>query len=161
MKGTLEERFWAKVDKKGPEECWEWTGAKLRDGYGRIREGGQYGRPVLAHRASWELAKDPIPKGMCVLHRCDNPACVNPAHLFLGTISDNAQDMVNKGRSTRGERVITSKLTEQGVHEIRQMLGARILQSVIAKKYVVTHMTSSRINTGATWGWLKEDGNDE
>ena len=160
MKGTLEERFWAKVDKKGPDECWEWLATKNRSGYGQIGAGGRHGKFVLAHRVSWELANGPIPTGMCVLHRFDNPGCVNPAHLFLGTQADNLRDMMDKGHRVCGERVVGSKLTEQDVYEIRQMLSCGILERVIAKKYGVTTATISRIKTGRIWGWLKEDGDD-
>jgi hypothetical protein len=89
----LVERFWARV-RKGPE-CWEFAGP-TRKGYGQLGVGS--GRHISAHRISWELANGPIPDGMQVLHTCDNPPCVNPAHLFLGTHQDNMDDMVAKGR---------------------------------------------------------------
>jgi hypothetical protein len=88
-------RFWSKVDKSG--ECWVWTAKALcENGYGRFYVGK---KPLRAHRYSWELANGPITDGLFVCHRCDNPPCVNPAHLFLGTHQDNMQDMVAKGRS--------------------------------------------------------------
>ena len=152
MKGTLEERFWAKVDKKGQDECWEWTASKGAHGYGQIGEGS---RMLLAHRVSWGLQNGSIPAGMCVLHRYDNPACVNPSHLRLGLQADNVRDMMNRGRSARGERQGSSKLTAQDVYEIGQMLGRGIPERVIAKKYGVTQSNISQIKTGETWGWLK------
>lgn len=92
------ERFWSKVKKT--ETCWVWTAGtfKYRNGYGqfRVRRGDP---PAYAHRFAWELVNGPIPQGLHVLHRCDNPPCVNPAHLFLGTQIDNYRDMVSKGRS--------------------------------------------------------------
>ena len=91
---TVEERFWEKVDKSGA--CWEWTAGKNSDGYGQIKIKG---RQIKAHRLSWELHSTPIPDGMQCLHRCDNPACVNPKHLFLGTHKDN---MVDKKIKERG-----------------------------------------------------------
>ena len=94
---TLKARFWEKVDKT--DDCWVWISSKISSkpnrGYGRIWVNG---KPELAHRISWEIANGPIPKGMQVLHRCDNPSCVRPDHLFLGTQRDNMQDSIEKGR---------------------------------------------------------------
>ncbi len=92
---TTANRFWAKVKRGAPGECWEWTGFRIEDGYGRTHIRG---RNVLAHRFAWELANGPIPDGMCVLHRCDNPPCCNGAHHFLGTREDNNKDRAAKGR---------------------------------------------------------------
>jgi hypothetical protein len=92
-----EERFWKKVNKT--EDCWLWLGHLQR--YGRFKPQGIRNSPqVLAHRYSYELHFGPIPIGMNVLHKCDNPACVNPDHLFLGTQKDNVIDMMNKGRGS-------------------------------------------------------------
>lgn len=97
---TPGERFDAKVDKSGPGGCWVWTGKRSREGYGRFSLDG---RLVNAHRWSWERAVGPIPNGLLVCHHCDNPPCVNPEHLFVGTIQDNTRDMLAKGRgNTRG-----------------------------------------------------------
>jgi hypothetical protein len=97
---SLATRFWAKVDKRGPDECWEWTGARQPQGYGTIgvylgyRSYG-YAR---SNRVAWELMRGPVPDGLHVLHSCDNPPCVNPNHLFLGTALDNIHDCIDKGR---------------------------------------------------------------
>ena len=97
-------RFWSKVDKCGSANhpnCWLWTAAKNKKGYGTIQMGSQRDgtrRPRMAHRVVWEMLNGPIPQGMLVLHHCDNPACVNPAHLWLGTAKDNSQDMIAKHR---------------------------------------------------------------
>lgn len=94
----LEERFWEKVDRRGPDDCWLWT-ASLSAGYGQIGLGGKDGGNGHAHRVAWELSRGPIPVGLNVLHRCDVPACCNPRHLFLGTLRDNTVDMYAKGRA--------------------------------------------------------------
>lgn len=98
---SLADRFWAKVDKRGPDECWPWLGATDGNGYGRIySKGGN----ATASRASWELAHGEAPQGYHVCHSCDNPPCVNPSHLWLGTPQDNAIDRSAKGRDAQSRR---------------------------------------------------------
>lgn len=89
-------RFWAHVDKSGG--CWVWLGTRHGKGYGHVKSGGVVRK---AHRVSWEMVHGPIPDGLLVCHRCDNPPCVRPDHLFLGTARDNTQDSISKGRTRR------------------------------------------------------------
>lgn len=100
MKQTTGERFWSKVNIQGPWDCWEWKRHRNEDGYGSFRfRGGMR----LAHRVAWILSVGEIPDDLGVLHHCDNPACCNPAHIFLGTQLDNMRDAKRKGRLARGD----------------------------------------------------------
>jgi hypothetical protein len=112
------QRFWSKV-KKG-KSCWEWKASKREKGYGFF---GFNLKNWPAHRISWLIHNGRIPKGMCVLHHCDNPQCVNPKHLWLGTYKDNAWDMIKKGRryDNSGEKCGRAKLTEKQVKLIRKI----------------------------------------
>jgi hypothetical protein len=100
------DRFWAKVDVRGPDECWEWQAHRDPRGYGTFRIGNarEETKPRWAHRLAWELTNGPIPDGLCACHRCDNPPCCNPGHLFIGTRGDNNRDAAAKGRTLSGER---------------------------------------------------------
>ena len=95
--------FWGRVDRRGADECWPWTGLRLPWGYGSLRLRG-HKSPSRAHRLMYEFKHGPIPVGQCVCHRCDNPRCVNPAHLFLGTQTDNLRDMRDKGRHPESKK---------------------------------------------------------
>jgi hypothetical protein len=103
---------------------------------------------MVAHRAAWELTNGPVRNGLFVLHRCDNRACVNPAHLFLGTHDDNMADMVSKGRQARGSVNGRAKLTEESVREI---LAVPTQGRVLAKRFGVTPQCISRVRRGHAW----------
>src|SRR3954468_23689651 len=113
-----EQRFYDRI-KETDKGCWRWQRALDKDGYGRSSLGG---KSVQAHRVSWVIHKGKIPEGFQVLHNCDNPPCVNPDHLFLGSGKDNMIDKVIKQRQTRGDKVNTSKIKEADVYTIRKML---------------------------------------
>lgn len=124
------EKFWKNVLKTN--KCWIWKRSVDRDGYGLYKLSNE----VRAHRIAWVLNNGSIPRGKCVLHRCDNPTCVKPMHLWIGTTQDNSKDMTNKGRSTRGSRNGNSKLIEKDVIEIRELYSSgKLSQEHIARKF--------------------------
>lgn len=152
---SLAERFRSKVDKS--LSCWVWTGARLhqRHGdYGRISAGHRRGRILLAHRVSYEFSFGPIPDGMYVLHKCDNPPCVRPDHLFLGTQADNQADKLTKGRLIRkfGEENPNAKLTWQEVHDIRKRYASeRASAAKLAAEFGVSDDEILNIIHEVTW----------
>lgn len=151
VRQTFAERFWSKVDKDRPNGCWEWTAALNEHGYGVMRpEGRRTGPTVKAHRVS-VLLDGRDPEGLCVLHRCDNPPCVNPAHLFLGTRADNAADRDAKGRGNSGTVNGQARLTDAQVVEIRARVAAGELQRVVAASFGVGRPTVSRIVNRKGW----------
>src|SRR5262245_839701 len=112
------EAFWGSADMSGgPDACWLWRGSVFQHGYGRRKISGVTWQ---AHRLAWALRNGSIPDGLWVLHRCDVPLCVNPAHLFLGTVLDNNRDALRKGRAAVGERAPAAKLTAEDVQRIRR-----------------------------------------
>lgn len=139
--------------------CWEFTGFRLPKKYGKI-QGYSRGKIELAHRFSWMLHFGPIPAGMNVCHRCDNPPCVNPNHLFLGTASDNQQDSMRKGRkhvnatlpATRGERHWKNKLTLEQVRIIKSRASEP--RTVLGREFGVRRQYISNIICGRKWAWV-------
>lgn len=132
--------------------CWIWQKGKDKQGYGQFSIRNKNYR---AHRVSFMEYIGPIPKGMQVLHTCDNPSCVNPAHLFLGTNDDNMADMVQKDRQIKGENKENSKLTEGQVREIKKRLLGTETVSDIARDYPVDRKVVSRIKAGTAWAHIK------
>lgn len=145
-------RFWSFVNKTGEDDCWTWKGAKLTNGYGAFSVGI---KRISAHRFSWKLHFGDIPKNMVVCHKCDNPPCVNPKHLFLGTDAENQRDKKLKGRAARGESNSKAKLRESDVREIRELISQGLSARQIAKRYGVLHAAILDIKSGKNWSWLK------
>lgn len=133
------------------DECWEWQGTLFQgSGYGRW---GQR----RAHVEAWERENQAaVPDGLCVLHRCDNPPCVNPAHLYVGTHLKNAHDRKLREREARGTRINTNKLSEEQVHEIRAACDAGERQADVARRYGVTQPMVGFIARRQSWAWLPE-----
>jgi hypothetical protein len=180
---TLAERFWPKVDQSGrPDACWPWLRGRSKQGYGKFRLGGRGSQTVGAHRVAWELTHGPIPDGLWVCHRCDNPPCCNPGHLFLGTPTDNTADAFAKGRMrspfeltpperrarglrsgahthperiVRGEAQGAAKLTEPQVVEIRERYAAGGLRQVdLAAEFGVSQTLISKVVRREAWTHL-------
>jgi hypothetical protein len=151
-KRPLAERFWEKVEKT--DGCWLWAGSKRKTGYGSFSVGPSVSEG--AHRVAYRLAFGPVPDGCFVLHRCDNPQCVRPDHLFLGSHLDNMADMRAKGRQPKpdhhGEKNATAKLTESAVREIRQLFrSGKASVKAVAAEYGVTEGAIRHILSGLTW----------
>lgn len=170
--------FWSRVDRRGPDECWEWTASRYPTGYGYITIGG---KKSYAHRVAYELTHGPIPGGLHICHRCDNPPCCNPAHLFAGTAKDNMQDRDRKGRSgrhthpeayaligqktaiklrgrkrgyhenARGEDHGSAKLTEDKVRELRYLARQGWTGRQLSRHFGIAASTANDIIRRRTW----------
>ena len=158
------ERFWSKVEKT--PTCWNWTASKRAKGYGAFVWADESGAIIQgrAHRFSWEIINGPIPAGLCILHRCDNPRCVNPEHLFIGTKADNNADMLAKGRRVKGgvkcgsagkwpraEKHPNARLDWDSIALIRQDRDNGLSFSKISNKYNVTISTAYKICKNLSW----------
>lgn len=126
-------------------DCQEWQGSYFTNGYGKTPDNKR------AHRVVYANARGPVPEGMCVCHRCDNPACVNVDHLFLGTNAENMADRQAKGRQSKGSHRPAAKLSEHDVSIIKWCLDAGVKGAKLAKLYNVTPALISYINTGKGW----------
>ena len=136
-----------------PQRCWQWLGAK-RNGYGKlIVQSNRQRSHLAAHRLAWELFNGPVPPGFDVLHTCDNPACCNPAHLFVGDHSANMRDRETKGRHNApfGSRHGRAKLTEDDVREIRRLVANGTPQNALAARYGVTPQSVYALVHRKTW----------
>lgn len=152
------EDFWARVDRRSEDECWEWTGG--RNGKTKLQSYGVFwalGKRSKAHRFAFEISKRKLKNGECVCHRCDNPPCCNPAHLFAGTHGDNIRDALSKGRikHERGEDRYNATLTEADIRTIRAVYQKRSTKGMngakLARKYGVVKSMIHAIVTRRRW----------
>lgn len=150
---TAPTTFWSRVDIRGPDDCWQWTGKPSDRGYGRLRFGG---KETTAHRVAYSLTAGDISKNMCVRHKCDNRLCCNPAHLEIGTVADNNRDCRERGRhvAPTGPKNGKTKLTPEQIMAIRvdNRTGREI-----AVAYGISEGNVSMIRGNMRWKWLKED----
>lgn len=147
-KPTVFDRFDDYVDRSGgPNACWPWLAGRAC-GYGVVQVAGKQQK---THRLAFEKHHGPIPAGMFVCHSCDNPPCVNPAHLFLGSPKDNIEDMMQKGRQARGHRTNTAKLRAEQVLEIRRRYEGGELQQVLADEFGISNQLVSAIVLRQVW----------
>ncbi|MBA3583021.1 MAG: HNH endonuclease [Gemmatimonadetes bacterium] len=141
-------RLWAKVngrDEPG-DDCWEWMGLRNARGYGRIKVGRS--SELVTHRVAWELTNGPIPDGLFVLHHCDNPPCVRPDHLFIGTTAENMADRDAKGRQARGQRQGRARLVESDVRYIRSSTES---QRELGRRFAVDRTTIKAVVERSSW----------
>jgi hypothetical protein len=146
-------KFWQRVKILGLLDCWEWQGGRDGFGYGKVQDFD--GKTERTHRFVWKLTYGSIPTGKHILHKCDNPSCCNPNHLYVGTHQDNMRDRTERGRSGRwgrkGVENPQSKLNDDKVRSIRALLEQGLTQREIASKYDVDASAISQINRGVAW----------
>lgn len=147
---TLPKLFWKYV-RKGPH-CWAWVGDTAPRGYGRVWNRGGNPTRFAAHRLSYMLHYGDIPDGLCVLHACDNPNCVRPDHLHLGTNMDNSREAMSRGRLSRGTDRPAAKLTDAVVKAMRVSYSEGLRVCDLARRYGVTWHTAERAIHGVHWG---------
>jgi len=145
------ERFWENIIKRGPNDCWRWLGSITQGGYGRITI---QGKTYNVNRLSYYLDKGEDPGDCYVCHTCDTPSCVNPAHLWLGSQSDNMQDCSHKRRIAKGSRHGISKLTEV---EVKEILESKETHQSIADTYGVSRSNIGLIKSGKRWKHLTRE----
>jgi Helix-turn-helix domain of resolvase len=146
----ISDRIMQKVEMDPNSGCWLWCACLTSTGYGKIGRSKKEG-PGLAHRESYRCFVGDLSEEDCVLHRCDTPACVNPNHLFLGSRSDNASDMVGKGRQYRGSRHWSAKIDESDVENIRSFYSNGSKVEDLAKAFDISESSIYRITSGAGW----------
>lgn len=150
MTQNISARFWAKVRVASPKECWEWTAYRRPKGYGQFAIDARR-KAVPAHRVAYELTNGPIGDGLSICHRCDNPACCNPSHLFAASNAVNVADKVRKNRHAKGE-MIKRKLSEPKVRAIRDEYAAGgITVRKLAALYDIDHSTVVGIINRTLW----------
>lgn len=147
---TLLQRFEERYTPEPNTGCWLWLGCISGDGYG----GFLFPQGRIAHRASWYIHHGAIPAGLFVLHRCDVRACVNPAHLFLGTNADNIADMMSKSREARGERKASARLTSRDVLRMRAEFQAGKSIAALSRRFGLGATATRRAVLGETWRHL-------
>lgn len=143
---NFKSRFYGRVNSGNDDDCWNWTGIKNKNGYGKISYNGHY---IYAHRAAFFLYNGHAPE--CVCHSCDNRLCCNPKHLIGGVFKDNVRDMVNKGRGLRGEKNGKALLNEKEVSQIKYLINFGFPKREIADAFKVSRSTLSAIGKGKTW----------
>jgi hypothetical protein len=155
-------RFRPKVDTTaGPDQCWPWIGKTQNGGYGVLWFGGKTNTTFYAHRLAYLLETGIDPHGRAVCHRCDNPPCCNPAHLFLGTIADNTQDMMTKGRwrrppQAKGVQIASAKVNEAIVRDIRRRAAGGASSAVLGREYGLDSSSVRQIVRRETWAHVAE-----